>query len=405
MSSSKPAAESLGTTFNKIWSAAMVSKFADGLVGAAIPLLAASLTRDPVLIAIQSNMIMLPWLLFAIPLGALLDRLNRRFVMLLVQLTRVLIGATIAELIITNNITLWALMLLTFIFGVSEVVYDTATQSTIPSLLKGHQLERGNSRMQIADTVMQSFVGVPLGAFIYAIYSYLPFVGIACFYVIAIGLVTSISKTAMQDDDSYNLARPALKTEIIEGLKYLWNDKVLFRLVLATGSVGFFYAMGQATLVLFILDHLHVSEALYGWVMVPLAIGSLVGAFASPKLSARFGRSKALSYSLPGASIALLAAGLSPNVYFFMIASTFHGFFIAQWNILLMSTYHGMIPNEIFGRIHGTRRTLVWGLMPIAGLIGGLLGRIDITLPMIVGGVGAVIIAVSQSKFIRSIRS
>ena len=70
-----------------------------------------------------------------------------------------------------------------------------------------------------------------------------------------------------------------------------------------------------------------------------------------------------------------------------------------------MSTYHGMIPNEIFGRIHGTRRTLVWGLMPIAGLIGGLLGRIDITLPLIVGGTGAVIIAASQSKFIRSIQS
>ena len=118
----------------------MVSKFADGLVGAAIPLLAASLTRDPVMIAVQSNMMMLPWLLFAIPLGALLDRLNRRFVMLMVQLTRVLIGATIAELIITQNISLWALMLLTFIFGVSEVVYDTATQSTIPSLLKDHRL-------------------------------------------------------------------------------------------------------------------------------------------------------------------------------------------------------------------------------------------------------------------------
>lgn len=405
MSSAKTASESLGATFNKIWSAAVFSKFADGLIGAAIPLLAASLTRDPVLIAIQSNMVMLPWLIFAIPLGALLDRLNRRFVMLVVQLTRVLIGATIAELIITNSITLWALMLLTFIFGVSEVVYDTATQSTIPSLLKGHQLEMGNSRMQIADTFMQSFVGVPLGAFLYALYNFAPFFGVAAFYVVAIVLVSSISKTALQVDGNYKKARPSLKHEIIEGLKYLWNDKVLFRLVLATGAVGFFYAMGQATMVLFILDHLQVSEALYGWVMVPLAVGSLIGAFASPRLSAKFGRSAALSIALPAASVSMFLAGLSPNVYWFLIASTFHGFFIAQWNILLMSTYHAMIPNEIFGRIHGTRRTLVWGLMPIAGLIGGLLGRIDITLPLIAGGIGAVIIAASQSKFIRSIQT
>ena len=146
--------ESLGATFNKLWSAAMFSKFADGLVGAAIPLLAATLTRDSVLISIQANMMLLPWLFFAIPIGALMDRLNRRLSMLLVQGTRVAIGAIIAMLMISGQMNLWALMILTFIFGISEVVYDTATQSTIPSLLKGSQLERGNSRLQIADTVM-----------------------------------------------------------------------------------------------------------------------------------------------------------------------------------------------------------------------------------------------------------
>jgi hypothetical protein len=88
-----------------------------------------------------------------------------------------------------------------------------------------------------------------------------------------------------------------------------------------------------------------------------------------------------------------------------MAATLLHGFFIAQWNILLMSTYHAMIPNEIFGRIHGTRRTLVWGLMPIGGLIGGFLGKIDITLPMIVGGIAATIIASTGIRFISSIKS
>jgi MFS family permease len=384
----------------------MFSKFADGLVGAAIPLLAATLTRDSVLISIQANMMLLPWLFFAIPIGALMDRLNRRLSMLLVQGTRVAIGATIASLMITGQMNLWLLMLLTFIFGISEVVYDTATQSTIPSLLKGNQLERGNSRLQIADTVMQSFIGVPLGAIIFALVAFTPFIGISVCYVIAIILVASISSKAMQNVRVSDAPkRSTLRVEMKEGLVYLWNDKVLFRLVVTTGAVGFCYALGQSTLVLFILDHLHVPEASYGLLMIPLAVGALAGAFASPLLSARFGRSQTLAYSLPVSALTLLLAGLAPNATWYMAATLLHGFFIAQWNILLMSTYHAMIPNEIFGRIHGTRRTLVWGLMPIGGLIGGFLGKIDITLPMIVGGIAATIIASTGIRFISSIKS
>ena len=398
--------ESLGATFNKLWSAAMFSKFADGLVGAAIPLLAATLTRDSVLIAIQANMMLLPWLFFAIPIGALMDRLNRRLSMLLVQGTRVAIGATIASLMITGQMNLWVLMALTFIFGISEVVYDTATQSTIPALLKGNQLERGNSRLQIADTVMQSFIGAPLGAIIFAAIAFTPFMGISVCYVIAIILVSSIAPKAMQSLRPADAPkRSTLRAEMKEGLVYLWNDKVLFRLVVTTGAVGFCYALGQSTLVLFILDHLHVPEASYGLLMIPLAVGALLGAFASPLLSARFGRSKTLAYSLPVSALTLLLAGLAPDATWYMAATLLHGFFIAQWNILLMSTYHAMIPNEIFGRIHGTRRTLVWGLMPIGGLIGGFLGKIDITLPMIVGGISATIIASTGIRFISSIKS
>lgn len=403
---SDKAQESLGPTFNKIWSAAMFSKFADGMAMAAIPLLATTLTRDTVLIAIQSNMMMLPWLLFAIPLGALLDRVNRRFSMILVQATRVGIGIALASLIISGQMNLIALMILTFIFGISEVVYDTATQSAIPSLLKGDQLERGNSKLQIADTIMQSFIGLPLGALIFVSAAFSPFLGLAACYVAAMILVSTIPSQSMQPVRAPDAPkRSALNVEIKEGLLYLWNQKVLFRLVMVTGSVGFCYALGQATLVLFLLDHLNVTQAQYGLVMIPLAVGALLGAFASPKLSKRFGRAKALAVSLPIATFSLLIAGLAPNITWYLVASFFHGFFIAQWNILLMSTYHSMIPNDIFGRIHGTRRTIVWGLMPLGGLLGGFIAKIDITLPLIVGGLAGTIIAGSSYRFMRSIRT
>ena len=394
----------LGVTFNKIWSAAMFSKFADGLFGAAIPLLAASLTRDPILIAIQANLFLLPWLLFAIPIGALVDRLNRRTAMLMVQTSRVLIGVSLAGLIVSGEMNLAWLATLTFVFGVSEVVYDTATQSTIPTLLSETQLEKGNSRLQIADTVMQGFVGVPLGGFIFATAAFIPFLGVSACYLVAVLLVLSIARDALQPKVEVKAAdRAKLKHEIRDGLQYLWSQKVLLRLVLTTGFIGFCYAMGQATQVLFILDHLKVSEANYGWVLVPLGIGALIGAVTTSRFSAKVGRSKALAITLPASAACLLAGGLSSNVYWYMFTLLFQGLFMAYWNILLMSTYHTMIPNEIFGRIHGARRTIVWGLMPIGGLIGGMLAKIDLTVPLITGGAIATVFALSAYRFIRSI--
>lgn len=396
----------LGSTFNKIWSAAMFSKFADGLIGAAIPLLAASLTRDPILIAIQANLFMLPWLIFAIPIGALLDRLNRRAAMLMVQTSRVLIGVALASLILSGQMNLIWLASLTFVFGVSEVVYDTATQSAIPSLLTDDQLEKGNSKLQIADTVMQGFVGAPLGGSIFAILAFIPFLGVSACYLVAILLVLGISKHALQPHvEPTAPKRPPLRDEIREGLQYLWSQKVLLRLVLTTGFIGFCYSMGSATQVLFILDHLAVPAVSYGWVLIPLGVGALIGAVTSARFSLRIGRSTALAIALPGSALSLLLCGLSPNVYWFMAASLMQGFFIAHWNILLMSTYHAMIPNEIFGRIHGARRTIVWGLMPVGGLIGGLLAKIDLTLPLIVGGIMATALALSAIRFIRSIQT
>jgi MFS family permease len=161
--------------------------------------------------------------------------------------------------------------------------------------------------------------------------------------------------------------------------------------------------MGSATQVLFILDHLKVSEANYGWVLVPLGIGALIGAVTTSRFSAKVGRSKALAITLPASAACLLAGGLSSNVYWYMFTLLFQGLFMAYWNILLMSTYHTMIPNEIFGRIHGARRTIVWGLMPIGGLLGGLLAKIDLTVPLIAGGAIATVFALSAYRFIRSI--
>jgi MFS family permease len=161
--------------------------------------------------------------------------------------------------------------------------------------------------------------------------------------------------------------------------------------------------MGTATMVLFIIKELELAPRYFGVILAIQGIGAVLGAIIAPKASKRFGRSIMMTMGISLSSVVLLLQGFSPNIYVFVALATLGGFAIAQWNILLMATYQTIIPNELYGRIHGTRRTLVWGLMPIGSIIGGVLAHYSLRLPMYVGGVIATIIALGSINFFLSV--
>ncbi len=112
-----------------------------------------------------------------------------------------------------------------------------------------------------------------------------------------------------------------------------------------------------------------------------------------------------MSLSIFLGGFVLIFVGLAPNVYVWLILIVLQSALLTTWNVLLMSTYHQIIPNELFGRIHGTRRTLVWGIMPIGMLIGGLLAKIDLRAPVIIGGAVCTLIALFGIPFVRRLSS
>jgi len=401
--------EPLGATFNKLWSATLASNVSDGLLKTAAPLLATTLTRDPVTIAALSAIVMLPWLFFAIPIGSLVDRVDRRKAMWLANAIRLLAAAALTVSIATETVSIPVLYFVAFVIGAAEVLYDTTAQALIPQMLKPEQLERGNSRLSIGATMVGELIGAPLSGILYAVAIVLPFVSGSLAMVLAVILVALIpgSYKAVQrlDDLGEPVAKSTLLADMRFGIRYLYEDKTLLKLVLFTTTVGFFFSTTGSTMVLFMLDELDVPFALFGFVFLSGAAGNVLGSIFAPKLSTRFGRMNimALSIFLSGFIIAL--GGLSPNVWVWIVLAVFGGMVMAQWNILLMSTYHQIIPNELFGRIHGTRRTLVWGLMPIGALLGGVFALIDLRAPMIIGGTISAIIALFGVPFIRSLSS
>lgn len=399
--------EPLGATFNKLWSATLASHLADGLFKTAVPLLAATLTRDPVIIAALAAVVMLPWLLFAIPIGSLVDRVDRRKAMATANSIRFAASAALTITIVTNVVNIPVLYVIAFIIGAADVLYDTTAQALLPQMLKPELLERGNSRLQIGATMVGEMVGSPLSGILYVAAIGLPFVSGTLGVLLAAILVAlipgSYKRILTLTDDGQPPAKTSLMADMKFGIRYLYEDKNLLKLVLFTTSVGFWFSATGSTMVLFMLHDLKVPVSLFGFVLLSGAVGNIIGGFVAPKLSGKFGRMNTMAVAIFASGFVMTMGGFSPNVWVWIALAIIGGVAMAQWNILLMSTYHQIIPNELFGRIHGTRRTLVWGLMPIGSMVGGLLAKIDLRAPMIIGGGLAALIALFGIPFVRSL--
>ena len=394
----------LGPDFNRIWSAGLLTNLADGVLRLAAPLLAITLTRDPVLISLLSALSLLPWLFFAVPIGAVVDRVDRRKALFLGNLARAIIGLAVSYIVYQDAMTIELLLLATFLWGVCEVLVDTTSQAILPEILKSDQLERGNSRLNTAEVIVAQFVGSPLGGLLYAVAIALPFFLSGIGFVIA-ALIVSIFpfhtslKPAERAPDA---PAPHFLNEIKFGIKYMYEEKRIFHLVVITTLLGFFFSLSNAIAPLFIIEELGVEPRYLGILLAIQGLGALAGSVLAPQISKSMGRGRALAFNLLIASLPIFIIGFVPNVWYFLPLGVIIGATISVWNILLMSVYQSIIPRELYGRIHGARRTIVWGLMPIGSVIGGFVARGGLRLPYIIGGlISLVVVAFSFKRIVQ----
>ncbi len=402
--------ESLGPAFNRLWSASLASNVSDGLFKTAVPLLAASLTHDPFIISLLAAMVMLPWLLFAIPIGGLVDRVDRRLALAVANAIRFILAAALAVSVGSATVNIPILYLIAFLMGIAEVAYDTTAQSLIPQMLKPQHLERGNSRLEIGAVTTGEFIGSPLSGLLYAAAIALPFIwgslgiGVATVLLFMIpGRFTKDLNATGASDAAELEPKLGYWADIRFGIKYLYDDKTLLKLVLFTSFVGFWFAASNSTFVLFLLNVMKVNPTYFGLLLSIPAIGSIIGSIFVARVSERFGRVNVMAAAIVASGTLTFATGLVTNLGALAVVAILNAISITFWNVLLMSTYHQIIPNHLFGRIHGTRRTLVWGMMPIGSAVGGLLALIDLRAPLLIAGGISALAALIGVRFVRSL--
>ena len=158
----------LGRDFGKLWTAAAFSNLADGVGRTAVPLIATTLTRDPVAIAAVGALAFVPWLFFGLPAGMIVDRFDRRRVMASANVLRGGVAVALAALTATGHLELWHLLVATVVFGIGETLFDNANNAVIPSLVGKAGLDRANSRIQAAQITIDSFVAQPIAGVLFA---------------------------------------------------------------------------------------------------------------------------------------------------------------------------------------------------------------------------------------------
>ncbi|WP_051399483.1 MFS transporter [Haloechinothrix halophila] len=365
----------LGTNYWRLWVSSGLSNLADGIIKIALPLVAIQFTRSPTLIAGLTAAVTLPWLFFALPAGALADRLDRRRAMLGANGVRALLIAVLGLVALVDVGSIWVLYAAALGLGIAETMYDTSAQSILPQVVRPDLLPRANGRLYAAELTANDFVGPPLAGFLVATGVAIALSAPAALWGVAVVALVFVRGSFRIERSQ----RTTMRTDIAEGLRFLGRHQLLRTFAVMT---GLFNLATSATLAVFVLyavgesSAMRLSEQAFGMLLATIAGGSLFGSFVAEWIGRVLGRARALAFSiLCGAMlVGIPAATANP----FVIGAGFFigGIGIVAWNVIVVSLRQRITPNRLLGRVNSGYRLVAWGTRPLGALAGGLLAQL-----------------------------
>jgi MFS family permease len=393
-------AAGLGTEFRKLWAASALSNLGDGVALVAAPLLAATLTRDPALVAGLAFAQRLPWLLFALLSGALADRLDRRQAMAVVGFSRAALIGLLGIAVLLDLATIPLLYAVFFLLSTGETLFDTATVTVLPAVVPRENLPRANARLAGTLTVTNQFVGPPLGGFLFATAGALPFLLGAGGIAAAAGLISAL-RGSFRAARREGAPRTALWTEIGEGVRWLWRHRLLRTIALALGLLNVTLVAQVSIMVLFAREHLGLGPAGYGVLVATYGVGGVAGSLVAGRVIARLGASRTLRLAMLIEAATPAAIALSSDALVVGAVLAFFGCHAIVWGALLSSLRQELIPDQLRGRVESVYRLIEFGGAAPGALLGGLLAaRFGLTSPFWLGAItGALLIPFVWSAF------
>jgi MFS family permease len=372
--------------FARLWIATVSSNLGDGLVAAAFPLLAASITDSPTAVAGLTVAMGLPWLVVGPFAGAVVDRWDRRRSMIAFDLGRGCVVAGLALLIVAGMGSLPTLYVAVLLIGLGETIVDTASQSILPALVDPSELERANGRLFATQTVAQRFLGPPLGGYLFALAAAAPvFVDAGSFLLAALVIATIPGRFGAARAETTTAT--TIRAETVEGLRWLWRHRPIRAFAVGAAVLNVAITAGEAILVLFAREMLHVSEVGFGLLLAATAVGYTAGAAATPHIVGRIDRRTVVLVAVAGVAAALSVVAIG-SLVLTLAALGVVGLASGLWDVIAVSFRQAAVPDRLLGRIMAAYRFIAYGAFPIGAVIGGTIADVaGLRAPFVFGAV------------------
>jgi MFS family permease len=379
MTSDAAASSRLGSNYWRLWTATAISNVGDGVLLAALPVLATQVTSSAVSIGLITTLMSVPWLLLALPAGALVDRVDRRRVMVSADFFRASLVGVLAIVAAYAEVRMWMLWVLALGLGAGEVFFDSGSQAIVPEIVNADRLERANGLRLSVETAGNTFIGPPLGAALFGVAVWLPFGADAASFVIAAIMVISITMRSTPTSSSPadpDLAPSSWRDDIREGARWTKNHR-LIRVFIAASVLGnMSFMIYESTFVLFATKELGVSERGFGLLLAVIGGGALLAGMVADRVATRLGRRTAMLIGAGGPVLATLAIAAAPVAWWVAAMLAVQMMLGTVWSIIAVSIRQRLVPNHLYGRVNSLFRFFAYGAMPIGALLGGVLASV-----------------------------
>lgn len=381
--------------FVKLWSAETVSQFGTQFTQLALPLAAIDVLHASAFeVAALTTVEFLPFLLVSLPAGVWVDRLRRRPILVVGDLSRAALLASIPIAYAFDSLTMGQLYAVGFLVGIATVFFDVAYQSYLPSIVHRDRLIDGNAKLEISRSAAQ--LGGPglAGILIQALKAPAAIAIDAASYVGSALFIFAIRKE--ERSPAGETQRRRMREELGEGLRYVLQHPYLKNIAACTALFNFFGNLGFAVLLVFARRDLGLSPLAIGLALTISNVGPLFAAFNAHRISSRFGVGRTIIWASILGGPAFLIIPFAPHgnaaLAFLVPAFVLGGLANVIYNVTQVSLRQAITPERIQGRMNSVMRFIVWGTIPLGSLLGGVLATtIGVKETLIVGGIGCCI--------------
>lgn len=366
----------LGIPFRWLVSSSWVSNLGDGIALAAAPLLVASLTNSPLLIALAPVMQGLPWLLFGLHAGAIADRFDRKRLVMFANGIRALIISVLVVFIVTGAANIWIVLATSFLYGVAEVFADSASGTLMPMIVDKPDLGIANQRMQAGFLLGNQLLGAPIGAFLFAIGHAWPFVTQVVAMLFALLLIWRMQLSAAAARGNNDEPHEPLRRSIAQGLTYIWHTPSIRTLALVILVFNVTWAAPWGVLVFYSTDYLGMDAAGYGLLTAASATGGIVATLLFGWLDKRFSYSLLMRVCLTSEVLMHLMFALNTTRWGAYALMFFFGAYAFVWATVSNTLRQRIVPTELMGRVGAVMAVCVFGGLEIGWLLGGVIAEL-----------------------------